>query len=774
MPLTAGRSRVSSRILAEELQAPDEPLVLLLRGGTETTPAAACGAVARALLDLPAPTPGAPPWLAPHQVPAHDRLVAILNRHGGAVLADAVGLGKSYVALGVARTLSVEPILVVPAVLIPQWRALLHRVVMSARIWSHEQLSRESESTSWHQGSAPAPLCIVDEAHHFRNPGTRRYRALAQRVVGARLLLVSATPVHHRAAELLHLLRLFLRDDALVAVGVPSLARAARDYDPPLSTLTATARFVVARSRHRVAAAWSGLAFPERSETVTIEAAPATPELVNQLVRGIEQLRLHDGVGSLFRLTLLRRLASSVPALRESLKRYAAFLAVARQAADLHRGLGPREFRRLFPMPDGADLQLALLPVLLEGSNAPVPNLGDADAVRSLLDHTHPAIDPKARALAGLLADAPAKTIVFADAAATVHHLRRYLAGPFRVAAVVGSTAWLGSGRTTRREVLEAFAPRAHGVAPPRARLQVDVLIATDLVGEGLNLQDAERVVHYDLPWSPARLAQRAGRVDRLASPHARVATVTFLSSGALAASIAIEQRLTHKVTAQISAGAAQVETIRGPESGTAPLDWCDRLQPLAALASGSEPAGAVAAATSVIDACILIVRLGPLVEALVVERGIAVANVPRAASLLAAAAGGSPVPVDRVALDRAIRVAAPLIRERCAALAAARWRTADRDSASRRLVPLALAAARRAARAGQSERLARLDALVARLCGGQTAGEALLVERLLERRGPLDANHLLAWHDHLPPLTGAVPPPEPQLVAAILLVRST
>jgi hypothetical protein len=150
------------------------------------------------------------------------------------------------------------------------------------------------------------------------------------------------------------------------------------------------------------------------------------------------------------------------------------------------------------------------------------------------------------------------------------------------------------------------------------------------------------------------------------------------------------------------------------------------------------------------------------------------VADAARAASLMVAASGAVSVPVNRGAFDQVVRAAAPLIRERCAALAAARWRTADRDGAGRRLAALALAAARRAARAGQRERLTRLDALLARLCGGQTAGEALLLEQLLERRRPLDANDLLAWHEQLPPVTSAVDAPEPQLVAALLLVGPT
>ena len=135
------------------------------------------------------------------------------------------GLGKSYVALAVARMLGEAFTLVIPSVLTDQWRALLHRFDLDARILSHESLSRPTLSAPVRL--RPTPLFLIDEAHRFRNPETRRYRRLARLVVGARVLLVTATPIHNRLADLFHLFRLFLRDHALAGLGLPSLRRAA-------------------------------------------------------------------------------------------------------------------------------------------------------------------------------------------------------------------------------------------------------------------------------------------------------------------------------------------------------------------------------------------------------------------------------------------------------------------------------------------------------------------------------------------------------------------
>src|SRR5207245_10141759 len=110
-----------------------------------------------------------------------------------------------------------------------------------------------------------------------------------------------------------------------------------------------------------------------------------------------------------------------------------------------------------------------------------------------------------------------------------------------------GGRGWFGGEPTGREDVLRAFAPRAQGAPLPRLALETDVLIATDLLSEGLNLQDAGRVIHYDLPWSPARLAQRVGRIDRAGSPHERIETVTFLPPQPLAGALTIERRLVTK-----------------------------------------------------------------------------------------------------------------------------------------------------------------------------------------------------------------------------------
>lgn len=498
------------------------------------------------------------------------------------------------------------------------------------------------------------------------------------------------------------------------------------------------------------------MVFP-RSTTAALRAGPAPEALLAELASGVTRLRSGGGAAPLLRLMLLRRLGSSLPAFRAALIRHEAYLDLATRAAGEGRALTPREFQRCFPRAAESDIQLVLFPLLLD---RPAPNGASfpddrrvLDRLRELLKHA-PVADPKADALDQLLSARPGKTIVFTDAQPTA----RYLMQRFRhrrVAAVFGHVGRFATGDAPRRDVLRTFAPRAQGAALPAAALETDVLIATDLLSEGLNLQDAERVVHYDLPWSPARLAQRVGRIDRLGSSHAAITTVTFLPPAPLATALAIEERLATKVGEQQLAGTE------------GRLDWCDQLSMLSTT-HDALPRGSCAAVTGE-PSVVLVVRIANLVEAIVVEGGVARTSPAAATRILASAARAQPVPCDRNALLEAMDLAAPLIRSRLAAVQDARWRASDRDRFARRLIPWVLSAARRAARRGDGEQLGALDALVSRLALGMTAGEELLLDDLLSRIEPLMVKDLLDWHARLPATEPDDATQGVELVAALL-----
>ncbi|HEX5574991.1 MAG TPA: SNF2-related protein, partial [Gemmatimonadales bacterium] len=204
-------------IVAEQLVGVSDPLLTALL----PVPNASAIQVANALGQSLAPLQdrAAPPdWLLPHQVPSFQRILAALNRYQGALLADPVGSGKTYVALAAASVLNDgTTACLVPATLAVQWRSTAARLGVAITVCSHEQVSR---------GALPRGtrgLVIIDESHHFRNSTTQRYRHLAPWLVGRPGLLVTATPIVNRMEDLIQQLLLTVRDNALATDGISSI-----------------------------------------------------------------------------------------------------------------------------------------------------------------------------------------------------------------------------------------------------------------------------------------------------------------------------------------------------------------------------------------------------------------------------------------------------------------------------------------------------------------------------------------------------------------------
>jgi hypothetical protein len=229
--------------------------------------------------------------------------------------------------------------------------------------------------------------------------------------------------------------------------------------------------------------------------------------------------------GVLRTITLVRAWASSRAALQQMIdRRRSVAVAIGQSAAD---GAWParRELGAWFAG-DGAT-QLGFASVLaasaIEGNardglrrmaDADVAALGRIDReMQASLD----ADEARVASLRALRHSLPARRILaFSELASTVRAYWRGLRSDPAVGMLTSHEARIASGRVTRADLLDRFAPVARGAPSPHRREAVTLLLTTDLLSEGVNLQDASVVVHLDLPWNPARLAQRIGRVRRL------------------------------------------------------------------------------------------------------------------------------------------------------------------------------------------------------------------------------------------------------------------
>ena len=464
--------------------------------------------------------------LRPHQAAAVERIRRSFAEFGGALLADATGLGKTYVALAIARDVH-DAVVVAPAALRPMWLDAMRRAGVVLPVVSHEALSRAGDVAL----GAPR-LVIVDEAHHARNPATRRHARLAALCAGARVLLLSATPIHNRHDDLVALLSLFLGE------------RAARLDDTEL------ARVVVRRSR----AAGTGIPDVRPTDVLPLTHDDRMLEAILALPPPVPPADGGDG-GALVAWTLVRQWASSEAALAGALRRRLQRAASLEAALDAGRHPTVAE---LGAWTVGDDAVQLAFPELMAGAPGTRDLLAavrtHAGALRALLARLDGRSDEaRVRLLRDLRRRHPGERIVaFSAFADTVHVLFRRLVAMREpgVAALSGEGAIVAGGPLGRADALRRFAPRAHGAREPADAERITLLLATDLLSEGVNLQDASVVVHLDMPWTPARLEQRVGRAARQGSLADHVSVYALGAPDAAERLLEVERRLRDKAMA--------------------------------------------------------------------------------------------------------------------------------------------------------------------------------------------------------------------------------
>jgi superfamily II DNA or RNA helicase len=557
-------------------------------------------------LDLPKSLEAARFSLKWFQEDAVFRLIRLLRGPaGGALLADAVGLGKTYMALGVIHHFLYEstekrigrhkPVLiVVPASMQPTWQEELTDKGMD---WACNLITLQSLRSDFAVETVnQADLVIIDEAHRLRGEGIwfqQAIRIVTSGTLNKRVLLLTATPVHTGVTDLTNLLRLLTKNrrDAwapAIADFDKYLQRVERRESDPFPILD---RSVVRRSRTDILRALrerqdagvidpEPLKLPKRDPKHVSYSYGGAADLFDVFAATIRELQLapydrelfrfedadSDGsqqrksssLAGLFLAGLLKRFESSVRAVSISLARLKDVLerSLALLEESPPRFLEPkvvRDFIKTWAEGDeegsGMEEEWAELVAGSEELDEAVYDTERmASSIRADIRRVErlrraipaPADDEKIKRLRALLTRGLLKgkrLLIFTQFRDTAV----YVAEMLRVKAddgteEVGSVELIHGGTPTnaRRAIAGSFDP-SHAVLklgeePSR------ILVATDVLAEGHNLQLAEGIINFDLHWNPQVIVQRAGRVDRLNSPHDKVYIYSFLPEEGLEA----------------------------------------------------------------------------------------------------------------------------------------------------------------------------------------------------------------------------------------------
>lgn len=573
--------------------------------------------------------------LAEFQEDAVRKARRILAQYDGVIIADSVGLGKTWIGKKLledyAYHLRQKALVICPASLKRMWEHELRSATIAATIITQERLGTDDFDM---RDIADADVILVDEAHNFRNKRAGRYLQL-ENILAAngrrgrsggrkKLILLTATPINNNIFDLYNQINLFTGNDRtyFASAGIGDLysyflaARRDSIEAGSIRIFNLLEEVVIRRTRQFVRRAYPEamirgniIAWPTRQlKTIEYDLQATYEGFYTQIVRRIEALQLPHytlerykradqqpddfelgrqvALVGIFKSRFLKRLESSIDAFRISIRRALEF--VKTFAEYLQEGV----------LLDSATFQNAMR--LLEHDDEDADDATPASRASSIDESAQarkaidglPRLDVATydrRALhRALQDDIDALTDIWHDIKnistehdAKLQQLKQLLEHDLRGQKVIIFTYYKDTARylyhalladdnadwrasmgsphirridssiksSDRARIVEQFAPIASGHPEIAGTAQaVDLLIATDVLSEGQNLQDCGFLINYDLHWNPTRMVQRAGRIDRLGSTFRRLTIYNMFPERALEELLGLVRSLTAKI----------------------------------------------------------------------------------------------------------------------------------------------------------------------------------------------------------------------------------
>ncbi|MBH57709.1 MAG: helicase [Planctomycetaceae bacterium] len=604
------------------------------------------------------------------------RAKRILETLGGVIIADGVGLGKTFTAGGIMqpyRDRRQRILLIRPAALEGTWDKFLNRHYLEdVECISYQKLAGdqnfEGDEKYLKRPLDEYQLIVIDEAHNYRNPDAQhRAGVLRTFLRGAKrdLVLLTATPVNNSLYDLYHMVSFFLRQDSqLINYGIPSIKGLfddANHYEPgdlhpdilyPLidaTTVKRTRQFIKRYYRDDRIPNEDGeqvpITFPKpipltvrynlddalpgffahfaealMPETGTPRLTMARYQVERYLLNPEEESVNETALVGLLRSGLLKRFESSAHAFANTCRRMSEQHRLLLEAMDNGQVITKDFYRECGASEDLDDEEFHDL--LSESSHTHNLGLYDAAALREdvandlailtefaeeaekVSNDADPKLDRLVEALAEIAAEAKQdgltereqannrKVLIFSYYADTAKWIQQRLATAIdtdeRLAVYKGRIATT-CGSPDGTKILDSdqaawgFAPKTAAPDSYQKGDLYDILIATDVLAEGVNLQQARHIINADLPWNPMRLIQRHGRIDRLLSEHKRVYLRTFFPDALLDSLLQLEERVRRKLAlAAASVGVADTPIQEGASRDQSFSETRDEIEEIA------------------------------------------------------------------------------------------------------------------------------------------------------------------------------------------------
>lgn len=623
-----------------------------------------------------------------------DAVLAIINKlekYNGCILADSVGLGKTFTALAVVKyyeNRNKTVLVLCPKKLAENWNTYKDNYVnnpiasdrLNYDVLFHTDLSRNGgfsngldlDRLNW----GNYDLVVIDESHNFRNgAGTHsntvenRYVKLMDKIIRAgvktKVLMLSATPVNNRFVDLRNQLAIAYEGNSENLDSKLNTSKSLEDIfrqaqkafnvwsklkpdDRTTNALLRTLDFdffevldsvTIARSRKHIEKYYSTAEigkFPKRLKPISLrpsltslKSAISYNQIYAQLMllslciytpsnyifpskldkyvdlshsKGLTQKGREEGIRRLMSINLLKRLESSVYSFKLTLSRIRDFITSTISAIDKFEKYGNANIdmyeasENEFDMDDGNTEYFTVgKKVKIDLADMDYKSWRDelkADAevlelLTLMVADITPKYDTKLQTLFDIISkkienpinEENKKILIFSAFSDTANYLYEnvstFVKKKYNIdtAIITGSTdgkSTIKGLKATLNNVLTCFSPisKSKTVLMPHNNFNIDILIATDCISEGQNLQDCDYLINYDIHWNPVRIIQRFGRIDRIGSKNDYIQLVNFWPDMTLDDYINLKSRVETRMKISIMTSTGDDDLINAEEKG--------------------------------------------------------------------------------------------------------------------------------------------------------------------------------------------------------------
>lgn len=558
--------------------------------------------------------------LTTFQEDAVKRIFSRLRLYNGAMVADSVGLGKTWIAKKIVEEFGFYQrkkfIVVCPAQLHNMWANELRDINLSEFIIHQEMIGREDLDVREHLkrrniNPAKVGLIVVDESHNFRNPGSNRFEKLFTLIEQCRsngnvpkVLLLTATPVNNTIWDLYHQISLISQNNTKIFLkeGIFDVAKEFRMADKSMDgdrindvmqliAIRRTRQYIRenypdAQFRNAETGQMEPIRFPERdldeinysldatyaglyrniAERIQKDLTLAYYNRENYKVAGKRdqgEVQKMQALAGIFQTVLLKRLESSVEAFRSSIRNQITFL---RHFTDIFfsqsKLLRKDAFNKLLQYFEDEEASEISMQELQRRLDARVEGISLEDyqqeQFRADIEKDMAIFEGMLKAIKDITVEKDAKLNTFKEKLLELKGEGKILVFSYytdTVRYVVDSLKNDGAFMKKFGGDIErmdgSFTPKQREDAVDRfLHKNTKLLMSTDVLSEGQNLQKAKIMINYDLHWNPTRIIQRAGRIDRIGSPFERIKIFNFYPESELEDLLELVKVLQDKIRA--------------------------------------------------------------------------------------------------------------------------------------------------------------------------------------------------------------------------------